>query len=96
MSDYNQNIKVVSNHVGVDGESIDRLYGTPDKHRLINRDYTLYEGNIKKKTIIKKGLDGKNFRSYVYVTDDDRWFDRAGLPIAKESVTLDKEDTDAT
>lgn len=97
--EYKGNVKIVSNHVGPDGESVDRIYGGQygtNKVRLVNRDYSEYKGEIKKKTILKKGLDGKNFRSYVYVTADDRWFDRAGLPITKESVTLDKESDDAT
>ena len=28
-------------------------------------------------------MDGNNFRSYAYETQDGRWFDRAGMPIDK-------------
>ncbi len=89
MTEQNFNEKptiVVSNHVGPDGESIDRIYGNPasgGSMRLVNADYTIYKGGITKRAITCKDMHGENFRSHVYVTDDKRWFDRSGLPIGK-------------
>lgn len=94
--DFKGDYKVVSNHVGEDGESVDRIYGSGDKHRLIQRDYSEYKGTITKKTILVKGMDGKNFKSHIFVTDDGRYFDRGGLPISKESVEIEKDSDDAT
>ena len=82
----NNNYQVISNHMGPDGESIDRLYGSPasgGSMRLINRDYTQYKGGIHKRAITLKDIDKTKFRSHVYVTDDDRWFNRSGMPINK-------------
>ena len=82
----NDNYQVVSNHMGPDGESIDRLYGSPASGghmRLINRDYSEYKGGIQKRAINCKNPDGTKFRSYVHLTDDNRWFDRSGMPIDK-------------
>jgi len=56
--------------------------------RLINKDFTEYKGNIHKRALSKKGLDGSRFRSYCYVTDDERWFDRSGMPINKPNDLL--------
>jgi len=58
---------------------------------LINKNYTNYRGKIHKRSILVKGLNKENFRSYVYETADGRWFDRAGLPIQQPS-SLVKED----
>jgi hypothetical protein len=85
------NTEVVSNLMGPNGESIDRLYGSPASGghmRLINKDFTEYKGNIHKRALSKKGLDGSRFRSYCYVTDDERWFDRSGMPINKPNDLL--------
>ena len=90
--------KVTSNHIGPDGESVDRLYGGgagTNSLRVVNRDYTEYKGNIKKVSIIKKDMSGNNFRSHVYKTDDNRWFDRGGIPIAKPT-NVKEEDEDVT
>ena len=60
--------KIVSNHVGPNGESIDRIYGNPSqggKVRLVQADYSTYKGNIKKKTILVERIDGSRFRSHV-------------------------------
>jgi len=87
--------RVVSNHMGPDGESVDRIYGSPASGghmRLINRDYSQYKGGIHKRAITCKDLDGSKFRSYVYVTDDNRWFDRCGLPIEKPSNLVSEKD----
>lgn len=86
--------RIVSNHMGPDGESIDRIYGFIDNLRLVQRDYSVYTGAINKKTILVKGTDGKNFRSHIFVTADGRYFDRGGLPISKESVEIEKETDD--
>mgnify|MGYP000105803781 FL=1 len=89
------NYKLVSNHMGPDGESVDRIYGSPasgGSMRLMNRDYTQYKGNIHKKAITCKDIDGSKFRSHVYVTDDNRWFDRCGLPIDKPTNLVSEKD----
>lgn len=88
--------QVVSNHMGPNGESIDRIYGSPasgGQLRLINADYSQYQGTITKKSITQKSIDGSNFRSYCYVTADNRWFDRAGMPIQKPN-TVEEETVD--
>ncbi len=86
---------VVSNHMGPNGQSIDRLYGSPASGgtlRIIQKDYSTYKGGISKKTLTIKGVDGTNFRSYCYVTDDNRWFDRSGMPIDKPKNLLSEKD----
>ena len=86
--------RIVSNHMGPDGESIDRLYGSPASGgtmRLMNRDYTEYKGTIHRRAITCKGTDGLKFRSHVYVTDDNRWFDRSGLPIEKPTNLISEK-----
>ena len=48
------NTEVVSNLMGPNGESIDRLYGSPASGghmRLINKDFTEYKGNIHKRAL---------------------------------------------
>ena len=59
--------------------------------RLIQKDYTTYKGSFKKALNIK-GVDGNNFRSYCYVTDDNRWFDRCGMPISKPKNLVGDKD----
>lgn len=72
----------------------DRLYGDMNgKSRLLNKDGTQYRGKIYKRRITVKGLDGANFFSHSYETEDGRWFDRAGLPCAKPT-TLVKQSTE--
>tara|TARA_B100001057_G_scaffold501025_1_gene619783 strand:+ start:3964 stop:4236 length:273 start_codon:yes stop_codon:yes gene_type:complete len=86
---------VVSNHMGPNGESIDRLYGSPASGgtlRLIQKDYTTYKGGISRKALTVKGVDGIAFRSYCYVTDDKRWFNRSGMPIDKPKNLLSEKD----
>jgi len=89
---------IVSNHVGPNGESVDRIYGggVSSPIRLVNKDYTIYKGNISKVSImVTSQVDNSRFRSYCYKTDDGRWFNRGGLPISKpkQTVTNDQEDT---
>ena len=58
----------------------DRIYGNIYKQlKLIQKDGTEYKGKIEKKSIKLK--DGT--LSYVRVTADNRWFDKAGMPIDK-------------
>jgi hypothetical protein len=77
----------------------DRIYqqfnGQPE---LINKNNTRYSGKISRRSITCVGLDGSNFRSYVYETADGRWFDRAGLAIVKPNnlVGNDKGNEDTT
>lgn len=102
--DNENNIKVgdqiVSNHVGPDGESVDRLYGNPSQGgsiRLVQRDYSIYKGTITKKMIMVKGLDGDRFKSHVYVTADNRWFGRGGMPISKPTnLSNEPKETEET
>ena len=56
------------------------------------KDYTTYKGGISKKALTVKGVDGIAFRSYCYVTDDKRWFDRSGMPIDKPKNLLSEKD----
>jgi hypothetical protein len=51
------NKEVVSNLMGPGGTSIDRLYGSPASGgdmRLINKDFTDYQGKIHKRALSKK------------------------------------------
>jgi len=71
----------------------DRLYGDMNgKSRLLNKDGTQYRGKIYKRRITMKGLDGTNFFSHSYETEDGRWFNRAGLPCAKPSTLVKQSD----
>jgi hypothetical protein len=91
------NKEVVSNLMGPSGTSIDRLYGSPASGgdmRLINKDFTDYQGKIHKRALSKKGVDGIRFRSYCYVTDDNRWFDRSGMPINKPDDLLKESNSE--
>ena len=86
---------VVSNHIGLNGEPVDRIYGNPfGQLRLIQADYTEYKGNIKKKQLIKQGIDGNNFKSYCFVTDDGRWFDRGGISMLPPDDVVEEESED--
>ena len=91
----NSNIIIVSNHIGPNGEPADRIYGSPASGghlRLIQADYTNYKGKIHKKQLILKGIDGNNFKSHCFVTDDGRWFDRTGIPMLKPSEVIEDEE----
>ena len=57
---------------------------------LVNKDGTIYKGKIEKRSIRVEGVSG-NFLSHVFVTTDDRWFDRTGLPINKPKNLLTRE-----
>ena len=83
------------------GEPIDRIYGGAagsPKMRLVQKDGTEYQGKITKKTIlVESPLDGTKFKSYIYVTEDKRTFDRMGLPVYNvDTVELEEEQEDAT
>ena len=91
----NNNNIIVSNHIGMNGEPVDRIYGSPASGghlRLIQSDYTDYKGKIHKKQLILKGIDGNNFKSHCFVTDDGRWFDRTGIPMLKPSEGIEDEE----
>ena len=91
----NTNYTIVSNHIGPNGEPADRIYGNPASGghlRLIQSDYTDYKGKIHKKQLILKGIDGNNFKSHCFVTDDGRWFDRTGIPMLKPTEVIEDED----
>ena len=89
----NTNYTIVSNHIGINGEPVDRIYGNPfGQLRLIQADYSTYRGKIHKKQLILKGIDGNNFKSHCFVTDDGRWFDRTGIPMLKPTEVIEDED----
>ena len=88
----NNNI-IVSNNIGPNGEPVDRIYGgTHNNLRLVQADYTDYKGKIHKKQLILKGLDGNNFKSHCFVTDDGRWFDRGGIPMLAPDDVVEEEE----
>ena len=63
---------------------IDRIYGTDNTRRLIQKDGTVYGGALTKRRITVKRLNGEgSFNSHVWETADGRWFDRGGMPIDK-------------
>jgi hypothetical protein len=85
--------RIESNHIGPDGSPMDRIYSNPNGNvRLIQADYTDYQGKIHKKQLILKGIDGSNFKSHCFVTDDGRWFDRTGIPMLKPNEIVEDED----
>lgn len=89
-------IKPVSNIYGEDEKGnpiyIDRIYGgIYGQTKLINKDGRTHKGKIHKRSILIKGIDGNNFRSYTYETDDGRWFDRCGMPIEKPKSIVKEE-----
>jgi len=89
---------IISNHIGPEGAPADRIYGSPasgGQLRLIQADYTDYKGKIHKKQLILRGIDGNNFKSHCFVTDDGRWFDRTGIPMLKPTEVVEDE-TEAT
>ena len=93
----NNNYTIVSNHIGPNGEPADRIYGNPfGQLRLIQADYTTYKGNIKKKQLIKKDMDGNNFKTFCYVTEDGRWFDRGGISMLPPDDVVEEENEDDT
>ena len=60
--------------------AFDRIYGNIYKQLiLIQKNGSEYKGRIDRKSI--KLSD--NTLSYVYVTADNRWFNRQGMPISK-------------
>ena len=73
----------------------DRIYGDINgKVHLVNADGSTYRGKIFKRRTVVKGLDGNNFFSYVYETDDNRWFNRVGLPIPKPNNIVKQSDNE--
>lgn len=84
-----------SNRIG--GKMIDRIYGGGHlRTRLMQADGTEYKGEIKKKTIYveSKTEPGTRFKSHVYVSGDNRWFDRGGMPIQQPKKVVDDEQTE--
>ena len=95
MTDMTSDKTIVSNHIGPEGAPADRIYGSPASGgnvRLIQADYSTYKGKIHKKQLILKGIDGNNFKSHCFVTDDGRWFDRTGIPMLKPTEVIEDED----
>lgn len=67
----------------------DRIYGSINNTvHLVNKDGSKYRNKIYKRRITLKGIDGANFFSHAYETEDGRWFDRAGLPCAKPTTLV--------
>lgn len=76
------------------GNYIDRIYGGLNNTcRLVQQDGSTYQGAIKKKTIILKSVvDGSRYKSHCYVTDDNRWFDRSGMPTSPpENIEVEED-----
>jgi hypothetical protein len=83
---------VVSNCVGPNNAPIDRLYGSLHGHQyLIQKDFSTYKGKVTRKSLMKKDIDGTKFRSHCYVTDDNRWFDRSGMPMKEPKTVITDE-----
>ena len=55
--------------------------------QLVNKDGTIYTGRIDTRSI--KLSDGS--LGYVHLTGDNRWFDRAGMPITKPTNLVTRE-----
>ena len=61
-------------------DAYDRIYSNLHKSlTLIQKNGSEYKGRIDKKSI--KLLDGT--LGHVYMTADNRWFDKQGMPISK-------------
>lgn len=58
---------------------------------LINKDNSYYKGKINRRSVLVQTTAGETFRSYVYETNDGRWFDRAGMP-TDAPKKLEKDD----
>jgi len=56
--------------------------------QLVNKDGTIYTGKIDTRSI--KLSDGS--LGYVHLTGDNRWFDRAGMPISKPTNLVTRKD----
>ena len=68
---------------------IDRIYQDMYGHlELVNIDGTTYKGKINKRSIKLK--DGS--LSYVHVTDDQRWFNKQGMPIDKPKNLITRKE----
>ena len=86
---------IASNLVGKDGGSVDRIYESIfGKITLVNSDMSEYKGKIFKKTIILTDTNGNNFKAPAFLTEDGRWFDRAGLPMSKPKVDVEEKNED--
>lgn len=72
----------------------DRIYMIWNTPELVNKDNSIYKGKINTRAITCQDVQGNNFRSYVYCTADDRWFDRAGLPIEKPTNLVGEKETE--
>ena len=81
---------IESNHMG--GRWIDRLYqqGITDSMELINKDSTRYKGKVHRRRTTSKDVEGNNFFTVAYETEDGRWFDNCGMPI-KKPVIISKD-----
>ena len=81
---------IISNIYGEDEEGnpifIDRIYGSGNTRRLIQKDGSIYQGTLTKRRIMVQRLTKEgSFASHVWETADGRWFDRGGMPIDKPS-----------
>jgi len=76
---------------------IDRIYGTDNTRRLIQKDGTVYAGTLTKRRITVKRLNGEgSFNSHVWETADGRWFDRGGMPIEKPKQLVNDKEEEST
>ena len=73
----------------------DRIYGNLfGDVRLINEDGTTYKGKIFKRRITVKNIDNSNYFSFVYETEDNRFFNKGGLPIKKPTNMVKQSDNE--
>ena len=72
---------------------IDRIYGTDQTRRLIQKDGTVYNGTLTKRRIVCEFTNGERFNSHVWETGDGRWFDRGGMPIDKPTNLVTRTET---
>ena len=75
----------------INGQFIDRIYGSGNTMRLIQEDGTIYVGAISTKRKHHNKPDDTSFWQTMYVTKDGRWFDNGGMPIEKQEED-DNED----
>ena len=83
---------IESNHMG--GRWIDRVYqmGTTEQLELLNKDSTLYKGQVHRRRITVQNSQGENFFAVAYESADGRWFNNCGMPIKKPATDAVNEE----
>jgi len=62
--------------------------GNTQQVELINKDSTLYTGQVHRRRITLQNSQGENFFATAYESADGRWFDNCGMPIKKPNTIL--------